>query len=248
VMRADDLDHAIELQNATPFGLTGGIHSLDEDEVDRWLRSVEVGNAYVNRHITGAVVQRQPFGGWKRSSIGGGVKAGGPDYVLGLTNVVDDRPPTSADAEKSFEEWWTSWFGVDQDPTGLLSQRNILRYRPVTGVLLRISRDTDREVVAVAEYAARRCNTPVHVSVVEEEGEEIALGRLAGERIERVRSLCPVSDAFRSRVLDSGVGLDLAPVSSHGRIELPHWLKEQAISETTHRYGRLTASVFDDPT
>ncbi len=81
VMRADDLDHAIELQSSTPFGLTGGIHSLDEDEVDRWLRRVEVGNAYVNRHITGAIVRRQPFGGWKASSVGGGPKAGGPNYV-----------------------------------------------------------------------------------------------------------------------------------------------------------------------
>ena len=81
LMRADDLDHAIELQNAGDFGLTGGIHSLDDAEVERWLAEVEIGNAYVNRHITGAIVQRQPFGGWKRSSVGGGAKAGGPGYV-----------------------------------------------------------------------------------------------------------------------------------------------------------------------
>ena len=49
LMRADDLDHAIELQNAGDYGLTGGIHSLDGDEIDRWLAKVEVGNAYVNR-------------------------------------------------------------------------------------------------------------------------------------------------------------------------------------------------------
>ena len=75
VMRADDLDHAIALQNAGEFGLTGGIHSLDEHEIRHWLDHVEVGNAYVNRHITGAIVQRQPFGGWKRSSVGCGPKA-----------------------------------------------------------------------------------------------------------------------------------------------------------------------------
>ena len=56
VMRADDLDHAIELQNAVAYGLTGGLHSLDEDEIERWLERVEVGNAYVNRHTTGAIV------------------------------------------------------------------------------------------------------------------------------------------------------------------------------------------------
>ena len=90
VMRADDLDGAIELQNGTPFGLTGGIHSLDEHEVDRWLRAVRVGNAYVNRHLTGAIVRRQPFGGWKRSSVGGGPKAGGPHYAAAFT-----RPPAA---------------------------------------------------------------------------------------------------------------------------------------------------------
>ncbi len=81
VMRADDLEHAIDLQNDVAYGLTGGIQSLDPNEVDRWLDRVQVGNAYVNRHITGAIVQRQPFGGWKRSAVGPGAKAGGPGYV-----------------------------------------------------------------------------------------------------------------------------------------------------------------------
>ena len=62
-MRAGDLDEAIALQNAVAYGLTGGIHSLDPAEIERWLERVEVGNAYVNRHITGAIVRRQPFGG-----------------------------------------------------------------------------------------------------------------------------------------------------------------------------------------
>ncbi len=84
-MRADGLDHAIELQNAVEYGLTGGIHTLDDAEVEHWLDRVEVGNAYVNRHTTGAVVRRQPFGGWKRSSVGRGAKTGGPDDILRFT-------------------------------------------------------------------------------------------------------------------------------------------------------------------
>lgn len=84
LMRADSLDEAIELQDATDFGLTGGLHSLDEDEIARWTDTVSVGNAYVNRHITGAIVRRQSFGGWKASSIGPGGKAGGPNYVAQL--------------------------------------------------------------------------------------------------------------------------------------------------------------------
>jgi RHH-type proline utilization regulon transcriptional repressor/proline dehydrogenase/delta 1-pyrroline-5-carboxylate dehydrogenase len=84
IMRARTLEEALELQNATPFGLTAGLHSLDPDEVGHWLDHVEAGNLYVNRGITGAIVRRQPFGGWKRSSVGGSTKAGGPSYVMGF--------------------------------------------------------------------------------------------------------------------------------------------------------------------
>jgi RHH-type proline utilization regulon transcriptional repressor/proline dehydrogenase/delta 1-pyrroline-5-carboxylate dehydrogenase len=84
IMRARDLDEALDLQNATSFGLTAGLHSLDRDEVAQWLDEVEAGNLYVNRGITGAIVRRQPFGGWKRSSVGGSTKAGGPSYVMGF--------------------------------------------------------------------------------------------------------------------------------------------------------------------
>src|SRR5690606_23272480 len=64
IMRAKDLDEALALQNAVPYGLTAGIHSLDADEVGYWLDRVQAGNLYVNRPITGAIVRRQPFGGW----------------------------------------------------------------------------------------------------------------------------------------------------------------------------------------
>src|SRR5499433_1476502 len=63
LMRAGDLDEAIDLANDTPFGLTSGIQSLDDREVGHWLDRVEAGNLYVNRHTTGAIVSRQPFGG-----------------------------------------------------------------------------------------------------------------------------------------------------------------------------------------
>ncbi|MHB1171619.1 MAG: bifunctional proline dehydrogenase/L-glutamate gamma-semialdehyde dehydrogenase [Lacisediminihabitans sp.] len=84
VMRADTLAEAIELQNAPAYGLTAGIHSLDSTEIAQWLESVQAGNLYVNRGITGAIVRRQPFGGWKRSSVGTSAKAGGPNYLLTL--------------------------------------------------------------------------------------------------------------------------------------------------------------------
>jgi RHH-type proline utilization regulon transcriptional repressor/proline dehydrogenase/delta 1-pyrroline-5-carboxylate dehydrogenase len=84
IMTAETLEEAIDLQNAPAYGLTAGIHSLDAHEIELWLERVEAGNLYVNRGITGAVVRRQPFGGWKRSTVGASAKAGGPNYLLTL--------------------------------------------------------------------------------------------------------------------------------------------------------------------
>jgi len=87
IMHAETLDEAIALQNAPDYGLTAGIHSLDPEEIETWIDAVEAGNLYVNRGITGAVVRRQPFGGWKRSSVGTSAKAGGPNYLLTLGTI-----------------------------------------------------------------------------------------------------------------------------------------------------------------
>ncbi|MEU2204724.1 bifunctional proline dehydrogenase/L-glutamate gamma-semialdehyde dehydrogenase [Microbacterium oleivorans] len=84
VMHARSIEHAIELQNAVDYGLTAGLYTQNPDDLALWLDRVEAGNLYVNRGTTGAIVQRQPFGGWKRSSVGGGAKAGGPNHLVGL--------------------------------------------------------------------------------------------------------------------------------------------------------------------
>jgi RHH-type proline utilization regulon transcriptional repressor/proline dehydrogenase/delta 1-pyrroline-5-carboxylate dehydrogenase len=84
VMHAPTLSAAIELQNAVAYGLTAGLYTQSPEDLKLWLDSVQAGNLYVNRGITGAIVQRQPFGGWKRSSVGAGAKAGGPNYLVGL--------------------------------------------------------------------------------------------------------------------------------------------------------------------
>lgn len=80
VLRARDLSHALEIANGTPFALTGGLFSRSPANVARVKREFRVGNLYINRKITGALVDRQPFGGFKLSGIG--AKAGGPDYLL----------------------------------------------------------------------------------------------------------------------------------------------------------------------
>jgi RHH-type transcriptional regulator, proline utilization regulon repressor / proline dehydrogenase / delta 1-pyrroline-5-carboxylate dehydrogenase len=80
VERVAGVDAAMDRVEALPFALTGGLFSRNPHTVERVVRRSPVGNLYVNRPITGAMVGRQPFGGNRLS--GTGAKAGGPDYLL----------------------------------------------------------------------------------------------------------------------------------------------------------------------
>jgi RHH-type proline utilization regulon transcriptional repressor/proline dehydrogenase/delta 1-pyrroline-5-carboxylate dehydrogenase len=165
VMTAETLEEAIAIQNQIEYGLTSGLHSLNPEEVGLWLDSVQAGNLYVNRGITGAIVQRQPFGGWKKSAVGAGTKAGGPNYLVGLGDWVSaSSTATGAPAhpgvrriEQAARDFldaaelesleralasdalaWTEEFGTAKDVSGLSAERNIFRYRPLP-VTVRLS-------------------------------------------------------------------------------------------------------------
>jgi RHH-type proline utilization regulon transcriptional repressor/proline dehydrogenase/delta 1-pyrroline-5-carboxylate dehydrogenase len=79
VLRARDMEHALEIANNSDYSLTGGLYSRSPANIARVKQEFRVGNLYINRPITGALVDRQPFGGFKLSGIG--TKAGGPDYL-----------------------------------------------------------------------------------------------------------------------------------------------------------------------
>jgi RHH-type proline utilization regulon transcriptional repressor/proline dehydrogenase/delta 1-pyrroline-5-carboxylate dehydrogenase len=80
VIRARDFDHAIQIALDSRFGLTGGLFSRSPANIERVRREFRVGNLYVNRGCTGAIVERHPFGGMRMSGVGS--KAGGPDYMI----------------------------------------------------------------------------------------------------------------------------------------------------------------------
>ena len=156
IMTARDLEHAIEIQNAVEYGLTAGIHSLNPEEIQTWVNKVQAGNLYVNRGITGAIVQRQPFGGWKKSSVGPGAKAGGPNYLATLgswksipaqrRSVVQSKRVNSAlalaaetvmadsdlaaltRASESDDLALREYFSVTSDPSNLSVELNKFRY------------------------------------------------------------------------------------------------------------------------
>ncbi|WP_132994117.1 bifunctional proline dehydrogenase/L-glutamate gamma-semialdehyde dehydrogenase [Gordonia zhaorongruii] len=192
LMRADDLDDAIDLQNRPDFGLTAGLHSLEPREVRTWLDRVQAGNLYVNRGITGAIVRRQPFGGWKRSSVGLGSKAGGPNYLMLMGTWTDDPTPRAAAApalpvvadfageaghalESADAQWlttaladddraWHAEFGTPRDETGLSGEANVFRYCR-SRVLLRVSADASAAHTARLIAAALRANADITISV-----------------------------------------------------------------------------------
>ncbi|WP_278235188.1 bifunctional proline dehydrogenase/L-glutamate gamma-semialdehyde dehydrogenase [Isoptericola sp. AK164] len=262
ILRAATLEEAIELQNAVSYGLTGGIHSLDADEIATWLDRVEVGNAYVNRHITGAIVQRQSFGGWKGSVVGPGAKAGGPNYVAQLGRWSDgaDVPSRTADpegwlawAEDSDAVAWDTEFGVVHDPTGLAVEENSFRYRPVPEVTVRVGDGAlpveVRRVLAGARRAGVRTvvvpesdagwGVPHEAPMSHEDfADAVTEGRITG-RIRVIGQAPGLRAAAVERVGETTV-LD-QPVVAAGRRELLPFLREQAVSRTKHRYGHLRA-------
>ncbi|MFJ2300227.1 proline dehydrogenase family protein [Oerskovia paurometabola] len=266
IMTAATLDEAIELQNAVSFGLTGGIHSLDDTEVDTWLDRVQVGNAYVNRVITGAIVQRQSFGGWKRSAVGPGAKAGGPNYVAELGTWSDAVTAGSASAvpdagavparETSPEawlawaraddaRWWAHEFAVEHDPSALHVESNVFRYRPIDVLTVRVGDGAAPVEVERVLSAARTAGVPVVVSRADGPSavshEAFAASVERGEVTGRVRvvgSAPGLREAAAGHVGDVTV-LD-HPVLASGRRELLTVLREQAISRTMHRFGHVT--------
>ena len=236
VMRAANLDEAMAIQNAPEYGLTGGLHSLDPKEIDTWLGRVQVGNAYVNRHITGAIVQRQPFGGWKRSSIGGGAKPGGPGH-LHAYGTWSSQGLSLDRARASFARAWADHFSVDLDPTGLRSESNILRHRRLDGVVVRT--ELTGPAYETLVLAAQMTGTPVIWSDPREESDAELARRLPSVGVERLRLLSPASDELLAVAHAAGVAVDRQPVTDAGEIELGRWVKEQSISITRHRHGRL---------
>ncbi len=257
LMTASSLDEAIELQNATGFGLTGGLHSLDADEIEHWSERVEVGNAYVNRHITGAIVQRQSFGGWKGSVVGPGAKPGGPNYVAqfglwtdrvelpaaplgraaadllaGLASSVSAEDLTWLRAAAGSDAAaWRDEFGVEHDPTGIAAEANVFRYRPLPSLRVVVGDGAAPRDVLRVRLAGACAGVPV-----DEVGPDVE--PVPGERL---RVVGTVPEGLRRAAAGVGASLVDAPVLADGRREMLSVLREQAISVTRHRFGHVEA-------
>jgi RHH-type proline utilization regulon transcriptional repressor/proline dehydrogenase/delta 1-pyrroline-5-carboxylate dehydrogenase len=233
LMRAQDLDDALRMQNATPFGLTAGLQSLDPSEIERWIDRVDAGNLYVNRVITGAIVQRQPFGGWKRSAMGPGAKAGGPNYVTSMGRWLDEDQARAPD----YAAEWERHFAVEHDPSALAAESNVFRYVPYhRPVVLRLGEGATERDIQRCELAAKVAGTTL---VIARDSDEQFIARIRNLRAAKVRALGRVADAIYAACDEHGIPLDDAPVSSIGRLELLRWVREQSVTQTLHRYGNV---------
>ena len=239
VMRAADLDQATAWQNQTPYGLTAGLHALDPAEIERWRENVEAGNLYVNRGTTGAIVRRQPFGGWRRSVVGPGAKAGGPNYVasLGTWPAASGGRCGEAELERYRSSCRQAWdaMACPVDLSGLAAESNVFRYRPLRSVVLCCGPGAGESEARLAGAAAGA----VGVSV-----QNLAPGdlraRVATLTADKVRLLGSVDDATRLAAFDAGLWVDDIPVAADAGREVLRWAREQAVSESRHRHGNVT--------
>jgi RHH-type proline utilization regulon transcriptional repressor/proline dehydrogenase/delta 1-pyrroline-5-carboxylate dehydrogenase len=254
LMTAEDLTEAIEMQNQVDYGLTAGLHSLDGDEISLWLDRAQAGNLYVNRGITGAIVRRQPFGGWKRSAVGAGTKAGGPNYLVGLSDwtstpatvtapvtgavrqLIDLVSPVLGPQQRDFlvravgsdAAAWRSEFGVARDVSGLRVEHNVLRYVPVR-VWIRSESATPAELVRVVA-AGLRAGSELRISVAE------ALPAVVTEALEHIGWSPFVEDRSAWRAVLAGL--------SSGRVRL---LGGQRVSFAEESSGRPEIAVYAQP-
>ena len=196
VMCADNLEHAIEIVNATGYGLTSGLESLDEREQQLFTDKLQAGNLYLNRMTTGAIVTRQPFGGMGKSAIGSGKKAGGfnyisqfmnlsfkgaesfpinaPDYLSRIRSLLPEVTTLQSRLEKvlaisnDFAHWLNFEFSKGHDYCHIRGESNVLRYLAVKSVLFRFAENDVLEEILSSIAAAKMVGARVQISIPKE--------------------------------------------------------------------------------
>jgi RHH-type proline utilization regulon transcriptional repressor/proline dehydrogenase/delta 1-pyrroline-5-carboxylate dehydrogenase len=198
VVCIDDLEQGIAYANSSEYGLTAGLQSLNQAEQTLWTDRIEAGNLYINRGITGAIVRRQPFGGMKRSAFGGGIKAGGPNYVScfieleeknsipakkAVGNLAKIAELISSTKERnrvyfaleSYEQAFQTIFSQKTDESNIYGEENIFRYLPLKNVGFRVQNNDKLADILLVLLAANTTNTPLTVSLSEDNANKEAV-------------------------------------------------------------------------
>ena len=184
VVCVDDLKQGIAYANSSEYGLTAGLQSLNEEEQAYWKNNIEAGNLYINRGITGAIVRRQPFGGMKRSAFGGGIKAGGPNYVSCFVEFTE-KPILEAEHTTALSNWvsdeqdkdrvnfafsnyrkiWEEEFSQEKDVCHIYGEENRFRYLPLKSMGFRVQETDNPADILLVMIAANTAKTALSISI-----------------------------------------------------------------------------------
>lgn len=202
VMRAKNLDEALDIANSTGYGLTAGFESLDEREWEKFHTRIEAGNIYINKPTTGAIVLRQPFGGIKKSAIGFGRKVGFYNYVTqfldigqisdeeslsenrfsrDLENLAQKEPNLRLELEKasamakSYHYHKNNEFDSKKDYVHIRGEDNIFSYTRVKNIAYRVSSDDSISDILGVVVAANLLEIPLCISYFDSSNFELIL-------------------------------------------------------------------------
>ncbi|SOE22539.1 L-proline dehydrogenase /delta-1-pyrroline-5-carboxylate dehydrogenase [Spirosomataceae bacterium TFI 002] len=248
VICAEDLEDAISIVNGVDFGLTSGIESLSRDEIQLWQKNIHAGNLYANRSTTGAIVQRQPFGGIKTSSFGFGMKAGGVNYVLQFMNFEPKE------TQNTIEQAWKNHFSLEIDYAKIRGQHNYNRYLRATSIIVLLDKNTEREDLEIVEQIAGILGVKTRkYSTVEIQGINTTVldnfSELEPEVHQHVmiRSLLggKMDSNFYKICHNKAVHIYERKPINVGRLEWLNYLSEQNFSWNYHRYGNLLGEKVD---
>jgi RHH-type proline utilization regulon transcriptional repressor/proline dehydrogenase/delta 1-pyrroline-5-carboxylate dehydrogenase len=207
-------------------------------------------------------VRRQPFGGMKRSAFGGGIKAGGPNYVSCFVEFTEKEIPAGKRldlARESYQQAWQNEFSQAKDVSHIYGEENIFRYLPLKNAGFRVREKDDLTDILLVLMATDTTHTPLTVSVsnnhpLRKDIEKAASGlsnlkiKLQDEQAfiaemdqyERIRTCsADLPEAFYRKAAELGKHIANAKPLIEGRLELLHYLKEQSISYEYHRYGSI---------
>lgn len=275
VMKASSLQDAVNIANMTGYGLTGALESLDEKEWEYYKEHIEVGNIYINKPTTGAIVLRQPFGGIKKSAIGYGRKVGIYNYITqfldilqdGVDNNLKDSEFTNSiktldldneiiNVAKSYTYHYENEFNKEKEYIKVRGEDNLFSYKKIKSLLYIIDENDSLKDALLVLIAAKIAGVKVTVTY--------SIENNVINFIKQHNSILDISFENNPKFEDyeriryHGNNDEIYKKASslakiiirnkpllNGRFELLYYFNERSASISFHRYGNLGARALN---